>query len=57
MLQSFMQWADMGGYGGYVWSVLGLLLVLLGYELLTLRAHQRRCDQAAKPPFKEEQSR
>ncbi len=45
MLQSFTQWAAMDGYGGYVWSVLGLLLLLLAYEVCRLRALQRRLDK------------
>lgn len=54
MLQSLTQWAAMGGYGGYVWSVLGLLLLLLAYEVCRLRAMQRRLAKVLPPREQEE---
>lgn len=41
-MQSVIDWAVMDGYGAYVWSVLGFLVVVVGGEIGRLALAQRR---------------
>lgn len=38
-------WLYMSGYGGYVWSVVILCAVLVGYEVIQVRLAQRQCER------------
>ncbi len=49
---SLAEFADMGGYGLYVWGAYGMTAVVVGWELLSLRHRRRRaidelCDWQA----------
>ena len=37
-----MDWLAMGGYAGYVWGSYAMALVVIGGELIALRARRRR---------------
>ena len=41
-MQSFIDWASMDGYGGYVWSVLVILVVVIGGEVGRLKLAEHR---------------
>lgn len=42
MMQAVLEWMRMDGYGAYVWSVLALLILVIGYEVGRLKIAQRR---------------
>lgn len=47
-MQALVEWARMDGYGGYVWSVLGFLIIILGYEVGRLKFAQRRSQRTSE---------
>lgn len=42
MMQAVLEWARMDGYGVYVWSVFGLVVVVVSYEVGRLKIAQGR---------------
>ncbi len=50
-MQASIEWARMDGYGGYVWSVLALLVVVVGYEVISLKLAQQRCQRQRTNEF------
>jgi len=42
---SFSEFINMGGYGFYVWGAYGVTFVLLGAELIMLRARKKRLTE------------
>lgn len=45
-MNALIDWAAMAGYGGYVWGVLLLCVLAVGYEIGRLRAAEKRLRQA-----------
>jgi heme exporter protein D len=45
---SLAEFADMGGYGLYVWGAYGLTAVAIGWELLSLAQRRRRATEALR---------
>lgn len=50
-MQALIEWAHMDGYGGYVWSVLALLIAVVGYEIIGLKIAQQRCQRQRMNEF------
>ncbi|MBL8351336.1 MAG: heme exporter protein CcmD [Burkholderiaceae bacterium] len=42
---SLAEFADMGGYGLYVWGSYGMTALALGWELMTLLQRRRRAAE------------
>lgn len=42
------EWLAMGGYGFFVWGSYGVTLAVIVFELLALRARQRRALDTAR---------
>ena len=54
-MDQFLQWINMGGYSGYVWSAYGLVFLVLIMELVMIRFQKKRTRSQLDQWFKKKQ--